>query len=150
MPQSFTCLHYHIVFSTKHRAPLLTADWQPRLHEYMGGILRAHGGQLLAAGGMPDHIHLLAQLSKQQSVADAARVIKANSSGWVHQTFRERRDFAWQTGYAAFAVSYSHLSEVKKYITGQEKHHRKMTFQEELLAFLKRHNIEYDDRYIWD
>lgn len=123
---------------------------QPRLYDYIGGILRAEDSCLLAAGGMPDHVHLLARLNKQLSMADALRLIKANSSKWVHETFSDQSTFAWQTGYAAFAVSYSALEKVKRYLANQVEHHRKMTFQEELLALLKRHSMEFDERYLWD
>jgi REP element-mobilizing transposase RayT len=150
MPQSFTCLHFHFIFSTKNRVPCLTPDFQLRLFEYIGGVLRAHQGRLLAAGGMPDHVHLLCSLSKQQAVADALRVIRANSSKWIHDTSPQQRDFAWQAGYGAFAVSYSHRDQVKRYLAKQEEHHRKVTFQEEFIAFLKRHDVEYDERYLWE
>ena len=150
MPQSFTCLHYHLVFSTKNRVPAITADLQGRLYEYIGGIVRSEKGILLAAGGMPDHIHLLCSLSKEVAVAAALRVIKANSSGWVHQEFPQYRSFAWQAGYGAFTVSYSHLDRVKQYIARQPQHHRRTTFQEEFVAFLRKHGIEYDERYLWD
>ena len=149
MPQSYTCLHFHFIFSTKNREKSITPDIRPRLHEYLGGIFRAQGGSLIAAGGIPDHVHLLASLNKQVAVSAALRDLKANSSGWMHQTFPGQGSFAWQTGYAAFAVSYSNLAAVKAYIQGQEEHHRKVSFKEELILFLKRHGIEYDERYLW-
>jgi REP element-mobilizing transposase RayT len=150
MPQSFASLHVHIVFSTKTRRPLITADLQARLFEYMGGIAREHGCCLAAAGGMPDHVHLLLSLSRELSIAEAVKILKANSSKWIHEKFPEQRDFAWQTGYGAFAVSYSNLEPVKAYLATQEEHHRRRTFQEELLELLRRHEIEYDDRYLWE
>ena len=150
MPQSFACLHYHLIFSTKNRLPLITTDVQPRLYEYTGGILRSEKCVLLAAGGMPDHIHLLCSLNKELAISPALRVIKANSSKWIHETFPDHRSFAWQSGYGAFAVSYSHLDQVKRYIAGQEKRHRTTTFQEEFVAFLHRHRIEYDEQYLWE
>jgi REP element-mobilizing transposase RayT len=150
MPQSFTCLHYHLIFSTKNRVPAITADLQPRLYEYLGGILRAEQCVLLAAGGMPDHVHLLCSLHKELAIAAALRLLKANSSKWIHETFPQHRAFAWQAGYGAFAVSYSHLDRVKRYIAGQARHHRRITFQEEFVAFLRRHRIEYDERYLWE
>src|SRR5437899_1452999 len=107
MPQSFVCLNYHLVFSTRGREPLLTAEILPRLYQYVGGYLRAENARLLAAGGMPDHVHWLVSLHQQTSVADALRGIKSNSSKWVHETYPDLRGFAWQTGYGAFAVSYS-------------------------------------------
>jgi REP element-mobilizing transposase RayT len=150
MPQSFTSLHYHLIFSTKDRVPMITADLQGRLYEYLGGILRSEKSILLAAGGMPDHVHLLCSLSKELAIASALRLLKANSSKWIHETFPQQPSFAWQTGYGAFAVSYSHLDRVKRYIAGQAQHHRRITFQEELVAFLRRHRIEFDERYLWD
>jgi REP element-mobilizing transposase RayT len=150
MPQSFTCLHYHLVFSTKHRLAQITVDLAGRLYAYLGGILRSEGGCLLAAGGMPDHVHLLVRLSKQTSIAEALRLLKANSSKWIHETFPDRRDFAWQTGYGAFAVSFSSLASVQRYIAYQAQHHRTVTFQQELVEFLRRHRLEFDERYLWD
>jgi len=150
MPQSFASLHCHLVFSTKHRAPSITAALQPRLFAYCGGILRDAGTVLVAAGGMPDHVHLLVSLGRDASVAEVMRLVKANSSKWVHETFPELAGFAWQTGYGAFAVSYSLIDRVRAYIDHQAEHHRKMTFQEELVAFLNRHGITYDERYVWD
>ena len=150
MPSSYTCLRYHLVWSTKHRQPLISEDIRDRLFQYIGGIIRDDGGKLLAAGGMPDHVHLLADIGKQQSVVDAVRDIKANSSGWIHKTFPQFQSFAWQTGYGAFTVSYSSVEAVKNYIANQAEHHRKRTFQEEFVEFLQRHGIEYDDRYLWE
>ncbi|HUT92953.1 MAG TPA: IS200/IS605 family transposase [Thermoguttaceae bacterium] len=150
MPQSFICLNCHMVFSTKNRVPLINADLTPRLYGYLGGIVDGMGGKLVAAGGMPDHVHLIVSLGKTMSTADTVRTIKSNSSGWIHETFAKMDRFAWQTGYGAFAVSYSDLDRVKKYIADQEEHHRARTFREEFLALLERHSIEYDERYIWD
>jgi putative transposase len=150
MPQSFACLHYHLTFSSKHRQPLLTPDLSERIFEYIGGILKPHKGVLVAAGGTVDHVHLLVSLSRSMAVAEAVRLIKTNSSGWVHDIFPEQEGFAWQTGYGAFAVSYSHLDMVRQYLARQEEHHRIKTFQEEFLEFLQRHDLEYDERYIWD
>ena len=150
MPQSFAALYCHVIFSTKHREPLISRELQPRLFAYLGGGLRDEGNALLAAGGMPDHVHLLASLSGQTSVAEAVRLVKANSSGWVHQTFPELRGFAWQNGYAAFSLSASAMTAVKRYLAGQEEHHRRRTFQEEFVEFLKRHEIEYDEHYLWE
>ena len=150
MPSSYTCLRYHLVWSTIHRQPLISEDIRDRLFQYIGGIIRDDGGKLLAAGGMPDHVHLLADIGKQQSVVDAVRDIKANSSGWIHKTFPQFQSFAWQTGYGAFTVSYSSVEAVKNYIANQAEHHRKRTFQEEFVEFLQRHGIEYDDRYLWE
>jgi putative transposase len=150
MPQSFASLHCHLIFSTKNRVPLITADIQPRLYGYWGGICQEQGNRLIAAGGLPDHVHLLVSLSRDASVAEVVRDLKANSSKWIHETFPASRDFAWQTGYAAFAVSFSNIAQVQKYLARQAEHHRKQTFQEEFVAFLRRHHIEYDERYLWE
>jgi REP element-mobilizing transposase RayT len=150
MPSSYTCLRFHLIWSTKHRQSILSGDIRDRLFQYIGGIIRNDGGKLLAAGGMPDHVHLLADLGKQQSVSDAVRDIKSNSSGWLHQTFSELKSFAWQTGYGAFTVSYSSTDTVKYYIDNQAEHHRQRTFQEEFVEFLRRHGIEYKEQYLWE
>jgi REP element-mobilizing transposase RayT len=150
MPRSFASLHHHLILSTRHRAPILDGDLLPRLYQYIGGILRAGGGVLVAAGGTADHVHLLASLSRETAVAEVLRVIKTNSSKWIHELDPARGGFAWQSGYGAFAVSYSHLERVKAYLAGQAEHHRTMTFQEEFRAFLERHHIEFDERYLWD
>ncbi|MGA2497522.1 MAG: IS200/IS605 family transposase [Tepidisphaeraceae bacterium] len=148
MPQSYSSLNTHIIFGTKDRAEMIGADLQPRLHEYIGGIFRDEGCHLLAAGGMPDHIHLLVSLSRELSVAETMRIVKASSSRWIHETFPARAGFAWQSGYAAFAVSLSNLASVKRYIDGQAEHHRTRSYKEELIEFLKRHEIAYDERYL--
>src|SRR5689334_14386605 len=150
MPQSFACLHYHLIFSTKNREPALSADLRPRLFEYFGGILRAHGGCPVAAGGVEDHVHLLAGLSREMAVAEALRLLKANSSKWMHDAAAGPTGFAWQTGYAAFTVSLSQLGAVKAYLARQEDHHRTQTFQDEYRALLRRHGIDFDERYLWD
>ena len=115
----------------------------------MGGIIRGIRGKAININGANDHVHILTFLPTNVSVAEAVRTIKANSSKWVHETRRERRAFGWQAGYSAFSVSESNLEHVSKYIDGQEEHHRKRSFQEELMALLKKHNLPYDERYVW-
>src|SRR5437763_12608295 len=102
MPQSFPCLHYHLIFSTKGRAPFLVGDLPQRLYAYVGGIIRDENGRLVAAGGMPDYVHFLISLSRESSVSDAVRQIKGSSSRWIHETIPDLRGFGWQAGYAAF------------------------------------------------
>jgi putative transposase len=149
MPSSYACLYYHVIFSTKNRTPQIDAEIQHRLYEYIGGIIRDENGRLLAAGGTADHVHLLVSTHPQTALSDLLRQAKASSSRWLHQTFHNRADFAWQDGYGAFTVSQSKLDNVTQYVTQQAKHHRRMTFQQEFIAFLNRHEIPYDDRYIW-
>ncbi len=148
MAQTLTNLLFHVVFSTKDRLPLIDAELKPDLLAYIGGIVRELGGKLLAANGTADHVHLLLRLPPRLALADAVRVVKTNSSRWVHQSRALRRRFQWQAGYGAFSVSQSNVPEVVRYIRNQEQHHRRVSFQEELLAFLKRHGIEYDEQYI--
>lgn len=150
MAHTFTHLLTHIVFSTKDRAPLLDDDLKPRLFAYMGGIIRELGGQAILINGPTDHVHILTTIPARISLSDFMRDLKANSSGWVHKEFPERRNFAWQTGYGAFAVSHSSLESVKEYIRTQEEHHRQRTFTDEFTVFLRRHEIAYDERYLWE
>ena len=150
MPSSYLSLHYHLIFSTKHREPHITPAIAPRLYDYIGGITRGLGGQLLAAGGMPDHVHLLVRLGATRAVADVLRDLKAGASKWVHDTHPDMAAFGWQIGYGAFAVSVSNLDDVRAYIENQEEHHRARTFRDEFVLFLDRHGIEYDERYLWE
>jgi REP element-mobilizing transposase RayT len=150
MPQSLTTLLYHIIFSTKNREPTIDQDLRPRLHFYIGGIINEAGGKPIIIGGVEDHVHAFTRLAAPMSIPEAVRVIKSNSSGWVHRTFPDRRSFAWQSGYAAFTVSPSNSDELRRYIENQEEHHKRVSFQDEYRAFLKRHNVEWDERYVWD
>ncbi len=150
MASTYTNLLYHIVFSTKDRIPLIQRDLQERLYEYMGGIIRGEGGVLLEIGGVPDHVHLLAKLKADTAVAVMLRLLKSNSSKWVNEERLVQGRFGWQTGYAAFSVSESQAAKVRQYIQTQESHHKKVSFKEELIALLKKHHIEYDERYIFD
>ena len=148
MAHTYTNLLTHVIFSTKDREPLITAPLHDDLLPYLGGIVRKLGGALRAANARPDHVHLLCSLPPMVAVAEALRVVKTNSSRWVHRS-RNYAGFEWQTGYGAFSVSHSLAPAVVRYIADQEKHHRHVTFQEELIAFLKKNGITYDERYIW-
>jgi putative transposase len=150
MPQSYTCLHYHLVFSTKNRTPTITPAIRPRLWEYLGGIVRGEKGIPIQIGGTDDHVHLLVTLRQQPALSDFLRALKAGSSGWVHDTFPDAGGFCWQTGYGAFTVSHSAIDVVKGYIANQEQHHKKLTFQDEFRALLVKHGIEFDEKYLWD
>ena len=150
MAHTFTHLLTHIIFSTKNRRPLLDANLKARLFPYLGGIIRAHDGKALIINGPADHVHILASLAAKHSLSDLMRELKADSSGWVHKEFSNQKMFAWQIGYGAFSVSHSNMAEVEKYIANQEEHHRKVSFQEEFMAFLNRHEIECDERFLWE
>ena len=129
---------------------MIAEEMHARLFEYIGGIVRSERGKLVAAGGMPDHVHLLVSAPKDKSASDMMRDVKTNSSAWVHTTFGNHADFAWQAGYGAFSVGYSNLDVVKRYIANQKRHHRKRTYQEEFVEFLSRYDIEYDEKYLWE
>jgi len=147
---TFTNLLFHIIFSTKGRRPLVTSALRSELDRYIGGIVHNNGGVLLEAGGMPDHTHLVTMLRADTSIAEMVRLVKSNSSKWTNERCLINEPFAWQTGYGAFSVSASQLEGVRRYVRGQEEHHRKRTFQEEFREFLERHGIEFDERYLWD
>jgi REP element-mobilizing transposase RayT len=145
MRDTYSKLTYHLVCSTWNRVPSITRAVRDDLYGYCGGILRGNGGALLSAGGMPDHVHLLAGWGTSISVAKMLQLIKTNSSKWMNERPDiAPRSFAWQKGYGAFSVSESQIPEVRRYIQNQEQHHRKMSFQEEFEELLKRHGIPHD------
>ena len=150
MPQSYTCLHYHFVFSTRHRLPTITPNIKTRLWEYLGGVVKGAGGIPIQIGGMADHVHLLVTLRQEPALAAFMRDLKAASSGWIHDTFPDATDFWWQTGYGAFSVSHSALDDVKRYIANQEDRHKAMTYQDEFRSFLTKHGITFDEKYLWE
>ena len=150
MAHTYANLLYHIIFSTKNRAPLIDDALAERLFPYIGGAFREMNGMMIDMNGPENHVHILAKLSQNHSIADILRNIRGNSSRWVHDTFRERASIAWQTGYAAFTVSESVAGSVRQYIRNQKEHHKTVTFEEEFIAFLRKNRIEYDERYIWD
>jgi putative transposase len=133
-------------FSTKDRRRIIPAEMKERLWSYTAGICKRQNIFVHAIGGVEDHIHLLLQFPATIAVSDAIKKIKANSSGWLAD---EIGKFAWQAGYGAFGVSKSNTASVVKYIKNQEQHHRKMTFEQEFVALLEKHGIEYDSRYIF-
>ena len=139
-----TLIHllYHFVFSTKGRLPLIDSEIQQPLYAYMGGIIKNQGG-------MPDHVHCLVRLPARKAVSDIMRVLKSDSSRWVNQR-RPQDRFAWQTGYGGFTVSESQVEKVRRYIQTQEEHHRKASFKEEVVSLLEKHNVEYNEQYLWD
>lgn len=150
MAHTFTHLLSHIVFSTKNRQPTLLAEMKPTLFAYMGGILRELDCKALAINGPKDHLHLLISQPATISMSEILRVLKTNSSKWVHESRSDYSSFGWQTGYSAFSVSQSNREAVERYIRDQEERHRKISFREELIELLKRHGIEYDERFVCD
>lgn len=150
MAHTFTKIAIHAVFSTKDRKPYLQMPIRDRLIPYMGGIIRELGGSALIINGPADHVHLLFKTPATIALSDLMRTVKTNSSRWVHEQFPTERFFAWQSGYGAFSASESMLEKITQYIAKQEEHHRRVTFQEEFIDLLKRHGIQYDERYIWE
>ena len=150
MAHSYTSSLFHCVFSTKGRRRLITPALQSRLWPFMGGIARENGMTAVAIGGVEDHVHLLLSLPSTLAIAKAIQLVKGGSSKWAHDTFPEHRRFGWQEGYGAFSIGVSQTDRTIAYISSQADHHRKRTFQEEMLAILKKHGIQYDERYLWD
>jgi REP element-mobilizing transposase RayT len=149
MSSTLTNLLYHIVFSTKHREPIITAPIRADLYKYIGGIVRGEGGTLLEIGGIPDHVHLVVRFKAEPSVATMVKIVKSKSSKWLNEQPKRPGRFEWQRGYAAFTVSVSQLDSVRAYVRNQEQHHRRKTFQEELRLLLAKHGVEYDEQYLW-
>ena len=150
MPQSYTCLHYHLVFSTRGREPTITPVIRPRLWEYLGGAVRSEHGIPIQIGGTADHVHMFVTLRQHDALADFMRQVKANSSKWVHETFPDAGAFWWQGGYGAFTVSHSGIEAVRTYILNQEEHHRSRTYEDEFREMLTRHGVEFDEKYLWE
>ena len=149
MANTYTSLHYHIVFSTKNRIPYIKPEIEQRVWEYLGGVVRHHKMTALQVGGVDDHIHALIMAPPTIAPSQIAQYLKGESSKWIHETFPALRTFAWQEGYGAFTVSKSGLESVVSYIRGQRAHHQQKDFQAEYLDFLQRHGVEYDERYVW-
>jgi REP element-mobilizing transposase RayT len=150
MAHTYTDLLVHVIFSTKDRAPMLDSKLKARLFPYLGGMIRELGATALLINGSADRVHILALLPAKTALSEIVGKVKANSTGWIHREFPGGRAFAWQTGYAAFTVSHSQKQSVLDYIATQEEHHRKMSFQEELIAFLNKHEIGYDEGHLWE
>lgn len=148
MSSTHLSLHYHLVFSTKRREPMIPPNWRGKFHAYIGGIVRNLDAVPQIIGGTGDHVHLLVGLRATPSLAEVVRSIKSVSSTWVHEEMRIYA-FAWQEGYGAFTVSASQRAAVHDYIARQEEHHRHRTFQEEYLEMLQLSGVEYDERYLW-
>jgi REP element-mobilizing transposase RayT len=149
MAHTLTNLLFHVIFGTKDRMPSIDEDVRGSLHAYIGGIVRESNGIAIVVNGTADHLHALIKLPPTLAISDAMRVVKTNSSKWMHEEKR-RTKFAWQSGYAAFTVSESGVRAVRAYIDQQEEHHRKRTFAEEYIEFLEKNHIPYDPRYVFE
>ncbi len=151
MPQSLSRVLIHTIFSTKNRKPYFKeAGFRGQLHSYLGGTAGRLGCQPLRTGGVSDHIHLLTTLSRTVTIAEFVKELKRVSTGWIQQQRGTYRNFRWQSGYAVFSVSESKVAEVVRYIDSQEEHHKSVTFEEEFRELLRRHGVEFDERFVWD
>ena len=150
MANTFTSLHYHVIFSTKNREPWIRSEIESRVWSYLGGIARDNNMKALLIGGIENHVHLLLGLPPTMAVSKAVQLIKGGSSSWVKETFGGTARFGWQDGYAAFTVSKSLVSEVEVYIRDQREHHRARTFEQEYRAVLEKHEIRYEEQYLFD
>lgn len=150
MPQSLSAVYIHLVFSTKERCPYLRdVAIRSAVHSYLGGVSKQLGCAPIVTGGIEDHVHLLARMSRTITQAEWVKELKRVSNLWIKKQY-SMRDFEWQGGYADFSVSASNLERVKHYIQSQHDHHHRVNFQEELRSLLRKHRVEGDDRYVWD
>ena len=150
MPQSLVQNLVHLTFSTKQRRLLIHKDIREELNKYLSGILRNCESPAIIVNSVEDHAHLLFSLSRKHALMDIVEEVKKSSSKWIKTKDVRYANFYWQAGYGAFSVSQSNAETVRRYIAGQEQHHRKMTFQDEFRALLQRHGIEFDERFVWD
>jgi putative transposase len=150
MPSTHHGILIHVVFSTKQRFALLNESWRDDLYAVIGGIAKDHKATLLRAGGVEDHVHLLLKIHPHYAISETVQRIKANSSNWINNKKKIDAKFSWQRGYGAFSVSQSMAETVKRYIDNQIEHHRIQTFRDEYFLMLRKHQIEFDERYVFD
>ena len=150
MGQSLVRNYLHIIFSTKHRAPLIDGNIEARLHEYLGGICRGLECPPVRVGGDVDHVHIVCMLSKKLALTKLMELVKSHSSKWIKEHGNLYQKFYWQDGYSAFSVSESQVDAVVRYVDNQRERHKKVPFRDELISLLKAHGLDYDERYIWE
>ena len=150
MGQSLVRNCIHIIFSTKHREALIHPPYEAELHDYLGGICNAFECSTIKVGGYTDHVHVLCMLSKKMAVMKLVEEIKRGSSKWMKTKGETLENFYWQDGYGAFSINPSQIDTVIAYIENQHEHHKKKPYQNEYRSFLKKYNVEYDERYVWD
>lgn len=150
MPQSLSNILLHIVFSTKNRRDFISSSIEKELHAYMAKIFQNESCSTLIIGGTTNHIHSLCRLDRTMTVADLVQEVKQGSSKWIKTKGDEFTSFSWQAGYGAFSIGASNVDQLLSYIRNQKKHHQKISFKDEYRAFLKKYNVEYDEKYVWD
>jgi putative transposase len=148
MSSTHLSLHYHIIFSTKNRQPLIAESFRPKLHAFLGGCVKTLNGLPIAIGGTNDHVHLLIGLRATHQLSNVVKEIKVASSKWIHEEIL-LKEFAWQLGYGAFSVGISNLEQVRNYVLNQENHHRTKNFETEYVEMLEMGHVEYDEKYLW-
>ena len=148
MANTYTCLHLHLVFSTRNREPWIIPEVENQVWSYLGGICRSHGVKAQHIGGVEDHVHLLVGFPPTLALSNWMKRLKGESSKWISDELPHMRGFAWQDGYAAFSVGRSQVDDTIRYISGQREHHRKTTFAEEYRKFVEKHGLVVDDRYL--
>ncbi|CAN5142371.1 IS200/IS605 family transposase [soil metagenome] len=150
MANTYTQLYIHLVFAVQNRKTLIKSEWKKELYKYITGIVQTRGHKLIIINGMPDHIHILVGLNPKESISDLVKNIKADSNLYIKESGLNRNNsFSWQEGYGAFSHSRSQLKEIIQYIETQEEHHKKMSFMDEYLSFLKNYGIDYNDAYLF-
>jgi putative transposase len=150
MSGTFSQLYIQIVFAVKGRQNLISKHWKDELHKYIAGIVNGKEQKSIIVNGMPDHVHAFVGLRPSMRISDLVREMKNNSSNFINDRKLVDGKFSWQEGYGAFSYSQSHIDRVYKYILNQEEHHRKKTFKEEYIGLLKKFNIEFDERYLFE
>ena len=150
MPGTFSQLYIQVIFAVKGRQNLIGNNWKTELHKYIAGIIGGKNQKSIIVNGMPDHIHALIGLKPAMAIADLVRDIKNNSSNFINDHKFVKGKFSWQEGYGAFSYSHSHIGSVYNYILNQEKHHKKKSFKDEYLEFLKKFEAEYEEKYLFD
>ena len=150
MPQSLVKILTHVVFSTKDRSDLISPAIEDKLFAYISGIVRNNGSRLIVANGTTNHVHLLISLGKTISISSLVGKIKRDSSTWIKTQDPKFKKFYWQDGYGAFSVAQSHVDNVIRYIENQKEHHKTKDFKTEFRGFLDKHEIDYDEKYVWD
>ena len=150
MSQSLTNNLIHLIFSTKFHQPFLDSDIEKELYPYLSKIFRSLDSPVISINGVKDHIHILFALSKKIALCSVIEAVKKNSSKWIKTKGTKYKKFQWQNGYSAFSIDQSNIERIKRYITNQKKHHQKRTFKEEHLLIVKKYNMPYDERYMWE
>lgn len=150
MPNTFTQIYIHVIFAVKNRNALIKIEWEDKLFRYITGITTKLKQKMLRINGMPDHIHFIIGMKPECCLSDLVREIKKSSNNYIKENNLTKFNFSWQEGFGAFSVSHSQLDKVIKYVSNQKEHHKKKSFKEEYFDFLKKYNVEYDERYVFN